>query len=265
MSAAGAGEIEILFEEVINEFHKTLDEVQAQINELADELSDKMRYLPLPVVWAMRKAWDTFREIASDIFDEIQKFLSEPGIPWALFRVGGYWDENIGVPVGSIQQAASAFGKDADNRWDGSAADAYQESADAQSRALTTIKPLTERIDNALRDMAWGLIAFWTALAAAMAAFAIGLAAALGLVASLVGAPAAPVDAGATAAVVIGLVAAAAAAVVAFAEKVNSTLESCDQVLRDNTGLVDNGNGSFGWPRLKSMAYDGTGTWRPAG
>ena len=264
MSAAGAGEIEILFEEVINEFHQTLDEVQALINELAEGLSDKMRYLPIPVAWAMRYAWDKFREVANDIFDEVQRYLSEPGIPWALFRVGGYWDEQIGVPVGNIQQAASAYGKDADNRWEGSAAKAYGESADAQARALTTMKPMTERIDNALRDMAWGLIAFWTAMAAAMAAFAVGLAAAVGLVASLVGAPAAPVDAGATAAVVVGLIAAAVAAVVAFAEKVSSTLESCGQVLRDNTGMTDNGGGSFGWPRLSSMAYDGTGTWRPA-
>jgi hypothetical protein len=264
MSAAGAGEIEVLFEELINEFNHVVDEVQAQINELADKLSEKMRYFPDPVVRVMCEAWDRFRVIANDIFDEVQRYLSEPGIPGTLFRIGGYWEENVGVPVSSLQQAASAYGKDADDRWDGSAADAYKETADAQSRALATIKPLTERIDNALRDMAWGLIAFWVAMATAMAVFAVGMAAALGLVASLVGAPAAPVDAGATASAVVGLIAAAVVAVTAFGEKVDSTLESCDQALRDNTGLTDNGNGSFGWPRLKSLAYDGTGAWRPA-
>ncbi|HWS33276.1 MAG TPA: hypothetical protein VN408_11095 [Actinoplanes sp.] len=263
-TAIDPGAIEVTYHDLMNEINSTLDEIQAEINNLAADLSMTMRLLPLPVAWAIGKTWDKFLEVNNEIFDEVQKYLAEPGMPQALWRIGEYWGTQVGVPVSSLHQEASAFGKDADNRWTGSAVSAYADSAEAQSRALATISPLTDRIQNALDQMAWGLIAFWVAFVSAFATFLVGIVSSGILAATIAGAPIAAADALATAGVVLGLLTAAVAAVLAYGQQVDETLTSCRQALRDNTGLVDQGGGVFGWPRLNSMAYDGTGSWKVA-
>lgn len=263
-TAIDPGAIEVTYHDLMNEINSTLDEIQAEINEVAAELTKTMRLLPLPVAWVISKTWDKFREMANEIFDEVQKYLAEPGMPQALWRIGEYWGTQVGVPVSSLQQEASAYGKAADNRWTGSAVKAYSDSADAQARALATISPLTDRIQDALSEMAWGLIAFWVAFVSAFATFLVGMVSSGILAATIAGAPLAAGDALATAGVVLGLLTAAVAAVLAYGQQVDETLTSCEQALRDNTGLVPQGGGTFGWPRLDSMAYDGTGSWKVA-
>lgn len=149
----------------------------------------------------------------------------------------------------------------ADNRWTGSAASAYADSADAQSRAVATIKPLAERVQEILEELAWGVIGFWIGIAGALVTFVVGLAAAVGLLASLIGAPAAPVDAGATAAAVIGLIAATVGLTTAYLQTRSTSLTSLQQALNDNGGLVEQG-GQWGWPRVDPTAA--SGRWRVA-
>jgi hypothetical protein len=161
--------------------------------------------------------------------------------------------------VSGVQGQATAFGVHADDKWTGSAARAYGDSADVQGRALTVIKPIAAAIQNALKDLAWGTIAFWTSVAAAIVSFVAGIIIAAGLLASLIGAPAAPVDAGATALACLAFLTAAVAAALAFAQSVNSSLVGMQQQLSDNTGLIQQGD-QWRWPRL-----DAGGTWQIGG
>ncbi|TCB95587.1 hypothetical protein E0H26_19180 [Micromonospora zingiberis] len=261
MSAVGAGELEILFEELLTEVNQLLDEVQQDINELAAGLTEVMRWLPAVVTTGMRWAWDKFLVQSNKIFDEVQKFIAQPGLPPALFRLGEYWDLHVGTPVSGLEQAVSAYGMKADNRWTGSAASAYADSADAQSRAVKAIKPMAERIQNVLSDLAWGLISFWAGIAAAFVTFVVGIAAATGLLASLIGAPAAPVEAGATAAVVVGLITSVVLVSIAYVETRSTNLTTIQQALNDNGGLVQQGS-QWGWPRVDPTASEGR--WRVA-
>ncbi|WP_341719472.1 hypothetical protein QQG74_06950 [Micromonospora sp. FIMYZ51] len=261
MTAPGASAFEAAFEEKLTEINELLDEIQQLINAVAVELNNTMRRLPSPVCWAISRSWDFFLPQANKYFDRMQEFIGAPGYPPALFRLGDYWDLHVGTPVSGEQQVVSAFGMKADDKWTGSAASAYKDSAEAQARAVGTIKPLAERIQNVLNDLAWGIIAFWAALIVAAGTFVVGMAGALGLAASVFGAPAAPIDAGATVATVVGLLGAAVLAYVAYAEKIQGSMSTMQQALNDNGGLVVQG-GQGSWPRVDGSTYDGTGRWR---
>ena len=118
---------------------------------------------------------------------------------------------------------------------------------------------MADALQGVLSDLAWGIVAFWVALVGAFVTFAAGLAAAYGLLASFLGAPAAPVDAVATVVAVIGLVATATAIGTAMAQTLSGNLQHLRQQLSDNSGLVPDGSGNYVWPR-----FDNKGTWRPA-
>ncbi|MFG2060202.1 hypothetical protein ACGFIK_02125 [Micromonospora sp. NPDC048871] len=261
MSTAGAGELELIFEELLKDVDELLEDIQQAINELSDGIDRVAKWLPIPVVATMRWCWRKFRPKANQIFDEVQKFITQPGMPPTLFRLGEYWDQHVGTPASGLEQKVSTYGMKADNRWTGSAASAYADSADAQSRAVATIKPLAERVQEILEELAWGVIGFWIGIAGALVTFVVGLAAAVGLLASLIGAPAAPVDAGATAAAVIGLIAATVGLTTAYLQTRSTSLTSLQQALNDNGGLVEQG-GQWGWPRVDPTAA--SGRWRVA-
>ncbi|MEV8504585.1 hypothetical protein AB0368_07095 [Actinoplanes sp. NPDC051475] len=258
MSSRDQGYVEGLYEDLMNEINEALDDLQKEANEFAEKMNDVMRWLPGPVCSGMVFAWKKFLESYNKVFDQTQKFLAQPGSPPALFRIGGYWDSYVGAPVSNVQAEATAFGMKADNAWTGTAARAYGDSAEAQGRALAGIKPMAEAVQDALKDLAWGLIAFWTAVVAAIVTFIAGMIVAAGLLASVLGAPAAPVDAGGTALTCLGLLTAAVAAALGFAEKVNGSLVGLQQQLSDNTGMVREGD-QYVWPRL-----DNSGTWQIA-
>lgn len=258
MSSRDQGYVEGLYEDLMNEINEALDDLQQEANRFADKMNDVMRWLPGPVCAGMVYAWNKFLDAYNKVFDETQKFLAQPGSAPALFRIGGYWDSLVGAPVSDVQAEATAFGMDADNKWTGSAATAYGDAAEAQGRALATVKPMAEAVQNALKDLAWGTIAFWTSVVAAIVSFIAGMIVAFGLLASVLGAPAAPVDAGATALACLGFLTAAVATALAFAEKVNASLVGLQQQLSDNTGMVQEG-GQWVWPRLRS-----SGTWQIA-
>ncbi|MGX7676356.1 hypothetical protein [Plantactinospora sp. DSM 117369] len=219
--------------------------------ELADRLNDVMRLLPLGTgAEAIEREWQRFLELKDRIFDELQRFAEEPGFPPALWRIGEYWNLRVGAPVSSLQQKVSPHGLDSARLWTGTAADAYRDAALAQADAIATIGPATEKIQAALDDLGWGLVAFWAALAAAVATFVAGMVGAVGLAAAVVTAPAAPPEACGTAAAVISLLAAAALALLEYIDRFDSSMTSLAQLLNDNTGMVEQPGGSFGWPTI---------------
>ena len=259
MSSQGQGNFSATYEELMTEINETLDDLQREMNEFAGKMNDVMRWLPAPICAGMIFAWNKALDAYNKVFDEMQKFLSQPGDVSALFRVGDMWDSHVGAPVSNIQAEATAFGVHADDKWTGSAARAYGDSAEAQGRAIATIKPMAEAVQDALKDLAWGTIAFWAAVVAAVVSFVAGVIVAAGLLASVVGAPAAPVDVGGTALACLGFLTAAVAAALAFSEKVSGALTGLQQQLSDNTGMVQQGD-QWVWPRL-----DRSGTWSIGG
>ncbi|MEQ4302835.1 hypothetical protein ABNF97_15795 [Plantactinospora sp. B6F1] len=256
MTAVGADWWERDAERLLGEVNQHMERVQHLTVELGDRLNEVLGRLPLGVgAGAIKRAWSDFLELKDRIFDEMQMHLAEPGFPWALFRVGEYWNANVGAPVSELSQTISAYGMKVHGDWTGSAASAYAASADAQARAIATIKPVAEKIQAVLTDLGHGILAFWLALVAALLTFVVGLIAAIGLLDSLIGAPAAPVDAIGTAAVVLGLLVAAVMALREYSERIDKSMVTIRQALSDNTGMVKRGD-SWGWPPI-----DYSGIW----
>lgn len=81
MSTAGAGELELIFEELLKDVDELLEDIQQAINELSDGIDRVAKWLPIPVVATMRWCWRKFRPKANQIFDEVQKFITQPGMP----------------------------------------------------------------------------------------------------------------------------------------------------------------------------------------
>jgi hypothetical protein len=257
LSARGDGPLALGYSKLITELNDLIDDIQADVTQFVSDMNSIMRFIPSPIAKGMVFAWNEFLKVYNKILDELQKVLAQPGNPDALFRIGDLWNTAVGQPVGNIQGSASAQGMGADDSWSGSAARAYKDAAEAQARALKPFKESSETIRSALRSLSWGVIAFWTALVSALVAFAAGIAVALGLVASIIGAPAAPVDLGAAALTCLGFVLAAVAALVAMISQTDSTLTSLDGVLTDNSGLIgDPATGQYTWPRFTSK-----GSW----
>ncbi|MBE1485071.1 hypothetical protein [Plantactinospora soyae] len=253
MTAAGASWLEQVAEQSQQNVSEGLERVQQLTVELADGLTAAMRWLPLGIgTEAIEREWQRFLELKDRLFDELQRLVEEPGFPPALWRIGEYWNVRIGAPVSGLQQKVSPNELDADGRWGGTAADSYRDAALAQADALKTIGPATEKIQSALDDLAWGLVAFWVAIAAAVATFVIGMVSAAGATATVIGAPAAPPMAGGTVVAVGGLVVAALVALVDYTERFDNTMTSLAQVLNDNTGMVEQPGGTFGWPTMET-------------
>jgi hypothetical protein len=234
-----------------------LERVQQLTVEVADRLNDVMRWLPLGIgADAIQREWQRFLDLKDRVFDELQRFAEEPGFPPALWRIGEYWNLRVGAPVSGLHQKVAPNGLDADNRWVGSAAEAYRDAAFAQADALATIGPATEKLQSALDTLGWGLLVFWVAIAAAVASFVAGMVAAAGSAASVVGAPAAPGIGLGTVAGVVGLLGSAVGALVAYIQMFDDSMTSMAQVLNDNTGMVEHSGGTFGWPLMETP-----GTW----
>lgn len=160
----------------------------------------------------------------STVFDELQQISEEPGHPPALWRIGEYWNSQVAGPVSSLQQKLTPNALDSDHLWSGMAAETYRDAALSQVDALGVVAPMVQKVQDALDDLAWGFVAFWVAIAAAVVTFVVGMTSAVGLAVAVVTAPAAPVDAGGTAAAVVGLVVAAVAALVAYVEKFDNSM-----------------------------------------
>ncbi|MEO3927439.1 hypothetical protein ABGB07_26735 [Micromonosporaceae bacterium B7E4] len=221
--------------------------------ELAGRLNELMRWLPMGIgEEVFERDWRRFLDLKDRIFDELQKLADEPGFPWALWRIGEYWNQQIGAPVSGLQQKVSPNGLDAARHWTGKAADAYRDAALAQAEALETIGPATEKMQSALDDLGWGILAFWVTIAAAVVNFVAGMVAAIGLTTGVVTAPAAIPEAIGTAAAVLGLILAAVAALVTYVEKFDNSMTSLAQLLNDNTGMVEQPGGTFGWPTMET-------------
>lgn len=257
MTAAGASWLEQVAEDSQRNVSEGLERVQQLTVDLADALNDAMRWLPMGLgTEVIEREWKRFLDLKDRIFDELQRFAEEPGFPPALWRIGEYWNLRVGGPVSSLQQKISPYELDATRRWEGVAAETYRDAALAQADAIETIGPATEKIQAALDDLGLGLLAFWVALAVAVATFVTGMVAALGLAASVVGAPGAPPAGAGTAASVVSLVLAAIVALGGYIEKFDNSMTSMAQLLSDNTGMVAQPGGTYGWPSMEIP-----GTW----
>jgi len=260
MTAAGAGWIEQDFHDTLQKISDGLDKLQKKSQELEQKLNRVLRFVLVPgIADAIIAGFHKFIEIRDKFIDEAQEFLTQPGWPFSLFRIGDMWENQVGTPL-SVQAALMGSGRrDADNSWTGSASRAYHDAADEQQAAAQSFKPLAEKVQDLLNDLGYGLIGLAVAVAFAVATFVLEMAAAIIAAASVVGAPASPEIAIAAAISGIGLLGAGVAAFLEFLERIDSSERAIKQNLDDSSGIPDGH-----WPDINKRITGGGSTWKVA-
>lgn len=235
--AAGSGTEAALLEKinsVVGRIENKTTALQGSINAnmhwLPDGLQDKVVAYWNRFCDFMRRVWDNFREVTSNM-----------GSPSALWATADAWSDAVGAPVSAQVQSADAGLLEVDSNWDGDAAEAYRQTLPLQKAALDKVKStLTDGISAALNDVAKAIIAFWGGLVTALVALAVGIAGALASSATILGLPAAPIIAGGAALV-------ASAAMITGAEYLKAACASANTALRQK--LAENSAFHEGhWP-----------------
>ncbi|MBG0560772.1 hypothetical protein [Actinoplanes aureus] len=211
---------------LLERIHSTISRIDTKTVELQNSINGKMGFIPPPLQATIREGWDDFCAHMRRIWDNLTTILSNMGSLSALSETAAAWSDRVGVPVSGQVQAADAGLLTVDDNWDGDAADAYRQMLPAHKAALEKVKAtLTDGLAAALGQLQGGVFAFWSAVAGALLALAIGIAGALGSSATILGMPAAPIIAG-------GAALTASLALIVGCETLKSACTSANTTLR---------------------------------
>lgn len=227
--------------ELVNRILQIVDRIDVKTVELQGSVNGKLHLLPWGLQDKVVAGWNAFCDAIKGWWDFWYEVATHMGSPSKLGETADLWSDLVGGPVSAQVLSADAGLLAVDDNWDGDAAEAYRETLPLQKVALEKVKGvLTDGISSALTSVASGIIVFWGALIAALAALVAGLIGALSSAATIFGLPAAPFIAAAAAVV-------ACAAVIGGGMNLESVCSSASNTLRQK--LDDNSGFHLGhWP-----------------
>jgi hypothetical protein len=252
MSAVGMTDGE--FDDILAKVNNNLSKMSLTSQSLYDTASMVWDWIPPwlknDVDHALRKMMD----IAQKVFDFLKEFIENPGWPPALWNAADTWTNDVGSKASSVAGRATLNYVHADDHWTGPAATAYKNALPAQSAAAAAIKTMCDALDSALKNMAAAIVVFWLACAAALisaipefggeeaaADTGVGiLPAILAFVGSVVK--------------LLGIIAAAAAALWAFAGSQIGPYVSINQQLNNWTAFPPRNDPQGDWPQASTAA-----------
>lgn len=234
-----------------------MERIRIKAGELVDTLNNTLSRVPdflVPqfVVDTIQAGIRRMYELYNDLARRIQEFFRSPGWPWALYGAGDRWLNDVARPAADLEEEINSDRLDVDDYWKGSAAAAYTKSLGRQQSAFAAMVGVARKIKECLDTAARAMIAFWIALVLAIGTAVAGIATAIGLALSGVGAPGAPA---AAIAGLVGGIAAIAGGVVATTDQFRNVVEQAD-ALREESDL----NTAFDGDRWPSATADGG--WR---
>jgi hypothetical protein len=175
---------------------------------------------------------------------ELRGWIAYRGDPAALRRYGAVWANEIGGAASRAGAFATLDQVAADDRWSGTAADAYRFALPAQRDASTAIKAAGDEIGAAFEELANAITTFWVAIGVAVAGLVVAIVSAAVSAPTVVGAP---IGLGV---VVAGLTAFAGASTVAWSALTDITNESATRSAEIERRLSnDNAFPGGAWPR----------------
>lgn len=178
----------------MDEIFDLLDEIQLETENLRNTVNGWLGRVPGWASWVgdrIREAWDWLVARAQEFWDGLTLIVGNLGDPWKLSETGSSWNNSVGGPVSSQVQVAEAGNLNVDDTWSGEAAGAYQQRISLHKTALDKVKAsLTDGLSSALDQVKTGIIIFWAAMAAALAALVAGIVTALASSATVFGIPA---------------------------------------------------------------------------
>lgn len=248
------------FSSIIDTVNQKIKEIQQKVKELFDKVNGLLSWVPSflsGVVDTIKNALNALNQKLQEFWDQVNKFFTEPGWPPALKQAAQAWENHVSSTVSNIAGTLTTDQLQAENDWQGQAANAYKSTIPSQDNALNAIKTIADQINTSLNNIANAIVAFWVAIGAALLTFVVGLVAAIAACCTVVGTPAGIGAAATTVGVVLALVTAAIIALTTYINGVNSEQTTLTQKLNDNS-TFPNGR----WPVSTSDMSNDHGGWQ---
>jgi hypothetical protein len=220
----------VSIDSVVEEVRSALDAIDQLVMDIIAGVNSVLDLLSESVVSGIRTTVADLQRMAGDVIAAVRRQLAMIGAPNTLRIAGEGWRE-IGGLVSAQAGKATLNSTRADDKWTGTAADAYRNTLLVQERALTAFRARTEEIDNVLQGMATAINDYWATIAGAITALVAGLISAGISAASVAGAPAAPVF--------------AAAAIVAFGSALGAAMVAITNIVNECAGRAAELDASF--------------------
>lgn len=182
--------------DVMEEIRQLAAELQREIDKFVDTVNDTLRRIPDWAGWVrdrLMAAWGDFTDKVAELWQKFDEEMFHPGYPGELSATANQWNTDVGGPVSSQVGTVQAGQLAVDDHWQGSAADKYRQHLSPQASAMDKIKTsLTAGITSALDKMQGAITVFWWAFAGALAALIVGIIGAAASAATVFGLPASP-------------------------------------------------------------------------
>jgi uncharacterized protein YukE len=245
---------------VIREAEKKLKDIQDKVKELFDKINGLLSWVPSflsGVVNAIKDAVNKFNEKLQEFWNKVEQFISEPGSPSALKQAAQAWENSVSKVVSNLTGTLSTDKLQAENDWQGAAANAYKSTIPSQTAALNSVKGIADQLNSSLNNLAGAVITFWVAIGAALLMFVVGLVGAIAACCTIVGTPAGIAAIVGVIVVVLGLITTAILALTSYLNSISTEQASLGQKLNDNSTFP---NGK--WPVSTSDMSDDHGGWQ---
>jgi hypothetical protein len=245
---------------VIHDAEQKLQQIEQKVKELIDKVNGLLSWVPGFLSWVVDKikeAVNLFNQKVEQFYNQIKNFFSEPGSPSALRQAGQAWENNVSKTIGDITGTLTTDQLQAENDWQGQAANAYKSTIPSQTAALNSVKGIADQVNTSLNNMAGAVIAFWVAVGAALLTFIVGIVGAIAACCTVVGTPAGIAAAVGVIATVLALLTAAIAALTSYLNSISSEQTALMQKFNDNSTFP---NGK--WPVSTADMSDDHGGWQ---
>jgi hypothetical protein len=174
------------FDDVLGRLEDGLRELARVARQIIVNCKDLLRWLG-PLAAQVEQMLARFGELMRRIFSELGKFMTRPGHPAVLWTDGDRWITEVGIHAGNRVGTLTPDFMHSDDRWKGSAADAYLRALPPQKLALEKVQAVSNQLGDSLHEIAVAVGTFWVAVAAAVTSFLAELLGASGVTATGVG------------------------------------------------------------------------------
>ena len=175
--------------DLINDIGEAFADAQRAVNDVLSKVPDWLGWLRDAIVDAWNYACEKIQEFWTYL-DETA--AAELGYPEVLSSTSTRWTSDVGGHVSALVSVAEASNLDADNAWQGDAAEAYRDRLSLHKAALAAVKAtLTDGLTSALDKVQGALERYYTAFIAALFLLLGGIVAGILAIASIIAAPAA--------------------------------------------------------------------------
>lgn len=167
-------------------------ELNQKIQEFFDKVNDALSWVPgflSDLIEPIKQGLEALQQKVKEFWDRVNQLFQQPGSPTRLHQVAEEWVDKVGNVVGDISGQIGLDKMQTNLDWQGRGAEAYKATVPAQVSGLNAVKDLANQLRGSLDNLGNGIESFWTAIIAALIAFAVGAVAAIVGAATVVGIP----------------------------------------------------------------------------